>query len=338
MKTILKKITFIIILIIITVIAFFGGGVAYKYNYYKKIPVATYLHSLFAKPHFYPAPHQDKNPIFEAREVNYPYSFIVYGDSRELAFYEKTAILSQVVSAKPSFVIHLGDMVYCGDPHQWENFDFSDGKIITGGIPFFPVLGNHEYRNKKKFYPPDPEKQLQYYFDRFKFLKNKRWYSFTFGNSVFLILDTNTDYSPGSEQYTWLKEALEKNSSRFLFIALHHPPYTKRYHNHRYAEKRLAHLFETGPVKPDIVFSGHQHNYERYNVKDIQYIVSGGGGTEQHSIEREPEDLYNKPGETFHYCKITISEATIHFEMVKLAPNTGGWQIADTFTLSKPAP
>ena len=318
-------------------VAFLAGGIASKHNQFKKIPGAVHLLNLFEQPHFYPALQQHNVPIFETKELTYPYSFIVYGDSRELAFYEKTALISNVITEKPSFVIHLGDMVYCGDPHQWKNFDFSDGNIIKSGIPFFPVLGNHEYRSQKEWYPSSPEKQLQYYFDRFKFLKHKRWYSFTYGNSVFLILDTNTDYSPGSEQHRWLIDMLEKNASRFLYVACHHPPYSKGYHN-RDEEKSLTQILEKGPVKPDIVFSGHQHNYERYNYNGIHYIVSGGGGAEQSPIKRAPEDLYNQPGETFHYCKITLSETKVHFEMLKLKKDTDSWQVADTFTISKPTP
>jgi len=100
----------------------------------------------------------------------------------------------------------------------------------------------------------------------------------------------------------------------------------------------LAQFFEKGPVKPDIVFSGHQHNYERYYHNSIHYIVSGGGGTEQAPVKRAPEDFYNQPGDTFHYCKITLSETKTHFEMIKLEKDTGGGQVADTFTIAKPTP
>ncbi len=210
MKRFFKWLVVTIGIIIVAVGAFLAGGIAYKHNQYQKIPGATHLLNLFEKTHFYPASPQNGAPIFETKGLTGPYFFIVYGDSRGLASYEKTALISKVITEKPSFVIHLGDMVDYADPHQWENFDFSDGNIIKSGIPLFPVLGNHEYRSQRKRHPPNPEKQLQYYFDRFTFLKNKRWYSFTFGNSVFLIMDTNTDYSPGSEQHRCLMAMLKK--------------------------------------------------------------------------------------------------------------------------------
>ena len=129
----------------------------------------------------------------------------------------------------------------------------------------------------------------------------------------------------------------EKNASRFLFVACHHLPYSKGYHNHD-AEKSLAQTFEKEPVKPDIVFSGHQHTYERYNYNGIHYIISGGGGAEQGPVKGAPNEFYNQPEDTFHYCKITLSETKAHFEMIKLEKDTGTWQVADTFTVSKPTP
>ena len=93
MKKFLKKLVVIIGLMIIAVAVFLAGGIAYKQNHFQKIPGTTHLLNFFEQTHFYPAPHQDNVPILEARELTYPYSFIVYGDSRELAFYEKTASL-----------------------------------------------------------------------------------------------------------------------------------------------------------------------------------------------------------------------------------------------------
>ncbi len=287
---------------------------------------------------FYPAPAQDSSEIFRTGTVQYPYSFIVYGDSREIATYEKTRLLKQVLNENPAFVIHLGDMVYCADDHQWELFDLFDGKIIDRRIPLYPVLGNHEYRTRTNAAPPNPEKQLQYYFNRFTFLKERRWYSFVYGCCQFLILDTNTDYSPGSEQYAWLLNNLKKKSTTFLFVAFHHPPYTKSYYG-RDSEKFLAKLFEGssegGLAKPDIVFSSHVHNYERYCHNGIYYVVSGGGGAEPYVVTRDPDDFYAKSGDSFHYCRLTVSKAEATFEMVRFNESSRSWTIEDRFTITK---
>jgi len=63
--------------------------------------------------------------------------------------------------------------------------------------------------------------------------------------------------------------------------------------------------------------------------------VSGGGGAPQHPINRGPDDFYSKSGETFHYCKITVSNNRAIFEMIRLDKDTGEWIVDDTFTISK---
>ena len=293
------------------------------------------------QPFFYPAPRQGPSEIFRKEDITYPFTFIVYGDSREPAGYEKDAIIAKIIREKPSFVIHTGDLVHYGEEHQWQIFDLFDGKIIDNGIPMYPVLGNHEYHTREKSYPRQPENQLQCYFKRFPHLKKNRWYSFVYGNSLFLMLDTTTDYSKKSHQYKWLVDKLKKESPNFLFIAFHYPPYTKAGYekSSRKAERFLANLLESykdkGLAKTDIVFSGHAHNYERYKYNDINYVVSGGGGAPQHAVNRDKDDLYNKPGKTYHYCKITVYQNKLTYEMIRLDEKLGTWKTDDTFTISK---
>jgi hypothetical protein len=58
-------------------------------------------------------------------------------------------------------------MVYCGDLHQWENFDFSDGNILKAVSPV-SELGIMSTAIRKEWYPPT-RKTASVYFERFKF-------------------------------------------------------------------------------------------------------------------------------------------------------------------------
>jgi predicted phosphodiesterase len=337
-----KIILVILTLIVISVSAFFAEDIAHKGGVHRKICEVSYAAESVKRtpsgPFFYPAPEQEASDIFQNLSVKYPFTFIVYGDSREPAGNEKDVLIAQIIKEKPAFVIHIGDMVLNGEEHQWKIFDFLEGKIINSGIPFYPALGNHEYYARDGHYSPNPEEQLRHYFNRFKYIENKRWYSFKYGNNLFLILDTNTDYSPESYQYKWLMSKLKEESPTFLFIAFHHPPYTRDVNkSNRGSEKLLAGIFESYSdkkiIKADIVFSGDVHNYERYQYNGINYVVSGGGGAPQHTVNREPDDFYNKVDKVFHYCKITVSNSKAIFEMIRLDIDTGKWVIADTFTI-----
>ena len=317
--------------------AFIAGGLAYKYDSYDQIPGISYVIPLLDPPFFYPAVDQGAPEPVHAEDVSSPFSFIVYGDSREIAVPVKTAIIDRIIEENPAFVLHLGDMVSCGNAQQWKIFDCFEGKFLREAIPLYPVLGNHEYRSIDEEYPEDPEEQLKHYFKRFQFLEQRRWYTFTYGPCTFVILDTATDFSEESPQFQWLEQELRDQSSGYLFVALHYPPHTKSDHGRR-AEKRLAALFEsTDPAhrNPDIVFGGHVHNYERYLYHGVNYVVSGGGGAPPRSVKRSSQDFYSKPGATFHYCKITVSESELRFEMMRINDATGKWGIGDEFTIRK---
>ncbi len=320
------------------------GVAVHKYGLHKKIPLISHALNLFEErkeaPFFYPASKQGTSELFKVKDIKYPFEFICYGDSIVTSGEEVEDVIERVISEEPSFVLHLGDLVQFGDEHNWKIFDIFTGKIIDKGIPFYPVLGNHEYHTRKELYPPDPEKQLKHYYKRFKILDNNRWYSFVYGNSQFLILDSNTDYDHGSEQYKWLINKLqEKSQTSFSFIAIHHPLYSKGNYKIREAEEKLATLLESyndvGLIKPDIVFSAHNHNYERYKHNDINYVVSGGGGAPQMPVNRNSEDFYNRKGNTYHYCKIKVSENKVLFEMIRLDEDTEKWIISDTFKIIK---
>lgn len=279
---------------------------------------------------------REPSEIFYKKNIAYPFTFIAYGDSREPAGDEREKIITRIIEEKPSFVVHLGDMVREGTVEQWAIFDDFDGRIMDSAIPFYPVLGNHELYDKRPGPALSSEEKLSHFFKRFPFLEGRHWYSFRYGNSRFLMLDTNIDYSPGSPQYDWLLKELKKQAPGFLFAAFHHPPYTKCSGKEaRAAEKVLSGVFESyeeeGLIKADIVFAAHVHNYERYRYNGINYVVSAGGGAPQYAVDRDDADFYASPGDTFHFCRVTVSESEVAFEMVRLDEDTGGWTVADSF-------
>ncbi len=329
---------------LIAFISFAAGVFFYRSRIYQKVPGINLVKKAIRKvskpemPYFYPAPEQDQSPIFCKSNIKYPFTFIVYGDSREIATRQKELLIDRIISERPEFVIHLGDMVYQAEEHQWNLFDIFEGKITRSVIPIYPVLGNHEYHLAGDDSLADPGAKLRLYFKRFKFLGNRRWYSFRYGNSRFLFLDSNSDYSPGSFQHAWLTKQLREDSSRFLFVSFHHPPYTRHQdYSRRNSERFLADIFEQhvrkDMARPDIVFSAHVHNYERYRHQDVNYVVSGGGGAPLHTVARKPGDLYKNAGGSFHYCKITVGQTRVKFEMITFDDLSGRWQALDTFVI-----
>jgi hypothetical protein len=91
-----------------------------------------------------------------------------------------------------------------------------------------------------------------------------------------------------ADQQQWfIKELIASNKERdakALIVTLHHPPYSMDTHHGASTamQQSLDDAFIKADVYPDIIFSGHVHNYQRFTRKianrEIPYIVAGSGG------------------------------------------------------------
>ncbi len=206
-------------------------------------------------------------------------SFVVYGDTQNHPDIHRT-IINQALSLMPDLALHVGDLVSGGrEEAQWDEFFWIEKELLAY-VPLFPTLGNHELQSK-------------HYFERFFLPGNERWYSFTYGPAFFICLqiDGFTKLDDVSEQYQWLEQTLAKNTQPWLFVYFHKPTYSAEYEgqNEAYIRSRLTPLFEQYGVR--LVFSGHNHNYQRSQVNGITYVITGGGGGELSDRIKQDEHL-----------------------------------------------
>ncbi|HEV2730273.1 MAG TPA: metallophosphoesterase, partial [Terriglobales bacterium] len=200
-------------------------------------------------------------------------------------------LVRAVADAHPAFVSIGGDIVYHGDDaNDWKTWNAETAAWRDQHIPVYPVLGNHDVSGGKL--------ALDNYFQRFPELKNSRYYSVRAGNALLLVLDSSLPELSGP-QGEWLVSKLDNIPSEveFVFILLHHPPYTsssdeKMYgggHSARSEEQKLGQMLEKRQRSARarfVVFSGHVHNYERHEHNGVTYFVSGGGGAHAYRITR----------------------------------------------------
>jgi hypothetical protein len=93
-------------------------------------------------------------------------------------------------------------------------------------------------------------------------------------------------------------------------------------------------LFEEYGV--DMVFCGHNHNYERSEKEGIPCIVTGGGGAEQYGFVDDPLSVnpYSLVRiKIYHYCTLDITPEAIHFA----AWDTAGTEL-DSLTIQAAVP
>jgi 3',5'-cyclic AMP phosphodiesterase CpdA len=104
----------------------------------------------------------------------------------------------------------------------------------------------------------------------------KRYYDFRKGKVQFFALDSNY---MDPEQFEWLQKELAASDASWRICFFHHPLYSDgKFHGPDLdLRAQLEPVFEMDHV--NVVFSGHEHFYERIVPKNgIQYFVDGNGG------------------------------------------------------------
>lgn len=252
----------------------------------------------------------------------YPFNFVVLGDTRSRHDIHKK-IVNGVIKENPLFVINTGDLVGDGkEKGEWKTF-FSINKELMGSTPYYPVLGNHE-RNSK------------YYFDYFNLPNNESYYSFTVGDALFIILDSEGEeisdlsYTPNqdgeefwrknygeyfSTQKKWLKNVLDLNKEvGFIFVFQHKPMYSVMNRRARDAERFRdiwGDIFEKHNVQAFI--NGHDHHYHHALKNNVHYITTAGGGAGLYNIDAPlPETVKLSKIEHFVHVKVSTNEAALH--------------------------
>jgi hypothetical protein len=185
-------------------------------------------------------------------------------------------LLKQMATLAPDFYLHTGDLVQeGGDLAAWEDFFSIEGGLMAK-VCMFPTLGNHE-RNHDN------------YFDFFYLPHNERWYSFDYGNAHFVSLEVDgyADIERDSEQYRWLVDDLSSSNSTWRFIFFHFPSFSSggEYGSNPQVQEHLVPVFNRYGV--NMVFNGHEHNYQRNVVDSVTYLQTSGGG----AITRPPGEF-----------------------------------------------
>jgi len=187
------------------------------------------------------------------------------------------------------FVLMLGDNLY--DDDYTNEFSVPYKPLLDRGVKFYATLGNHD-------------RDLEIHFKPFNMNDVDR-YTFDEGNARFVALNSNHPADP--LQLKWFEQVYADAGTKWRIAFFHHPLYSSGQHA---AEGRdvIRPALEPALIRNhvDVVFTGHEHLYERIKPQhEIKHFVSGGGG----------RYLYNyKPSE---FDEVGVSEH--HFMIAEIA-------------------
>ncbi len=164
-------------------------------------------------------------------------------------------------AARPDVLVTTGDNFYSDaidriwtDPYGWTS---------ARGIPVYAAWGNHDVETTKRvalvqehLAPPG------------------RWYRVELNGATLVVLDSNQVES--EEQLAWLETTLAETAGPTI-VVFHVPAHSCGvYGPNASILDRWVPVFERHGV--DLVLNGHEHDYERFRVGLINYVVTGGGG------------------------------------------------------------
>lgn len=236
----------------------------------------------------------------------------------------------------PSFLYHLGDIVYNhGEAREYPAQFLKPYEKYQA--PIFAIAGNHDgdinpgnpvpYQSLDAFMAVfcDTERRQVGFGKgskrRSMIQPNVYWTLETpLARFIGLYANVNKHGIITDEQRDWFVEELryaeQRADEQALIICIHHAPYSAD-NNHGSSLAMIDLLessFITAGVWPDAVFSGHVHNYQRFSKgygdgRRVPYIVAGAGGyADLHSIANtydyrvDPLPLANHDVRLEAYC------------------------------------
>jgi hypothetical protein len=163
------------------------------------------------------------------------------------------------------------------------------------------------------------------------------WYSHDSAGVHTVMLSSEHDLSPGSDQYSWLENDLKSihetyttsTTRPWILVESHRP----MYHNEDIPQNTLVGIemrreFEylLQKYEVDLFLSGHYHSYLRTcsglyqgkcGVKGPVHITVGTAGAALDSVELLKRSWVEYYGAEWGYGKITVhNETSLHFEFI----------------------
>lgn len=253
-------------------------------------------------------------------------------------------LVQRLMRDEPEFMLGLGDVAYdSGTPSEVENRFFAPMAELFAHVPFYVVLGNHEYVTDAGRPTLDA-----IYMPTNNARGTERYYSFDRGHIHFVALDSMCAGQADSggectsdEQMAWLAADLAASDQPWKIVFFHHPPYTSSAKDSKSIREKYVPIMEAGGV--DLVLTAHAHNYERsfplvngQQAEDgITYIVAGAGGArlKEFVSASPPEWSAVRNNSDFGYLDVNVEEGLLSAEA-----RTLDGRVIDAFQLTKELP
>jgi 3',5'-cyclic AMP phosphodiesterase CpdA len=258
--------------------------------------------------------------------------FAIIGDSGR-GSKEQHEVAAQMAAYRQRFdfrfALMVGDNIYEGpasDEDYRLKFEEPYGQLLDAGVQFYAALGNHDDTN-------------EIYYRQFN-MGGRRYYTFVPPVDPLTRWDTRVRFFaldstyPDRDQLRWLTKETTGSRAEWKVAFLHHPLYTSGRYTLAARAMRfgLESTLVTGGV--DIVFSGHEHIYERSALQNgILYFITGGAGSLREGDARPSPQIARSYDRDYHFMLAEIDNDGFYWQAINRLGET-----IDAGSLHKPSP
>ena len=204
--------------------------------------------------------------------------FAATGDTRSDTFELWAQAAEQIRDSGAQMLLFSGDAVDAGPVQaQWDGF-YAAGEAALANVPFVPANGNHDLL-------------IDTYFGQLALPEGEDIYHVRFGNTLVISM-TDTTLEPGAlrGRYADYLEATlaEHQDATWKFLVNHRPFYSASTRHGSAEDLQDQWMPILDEYEVDVVFNGHDHNYERTvpirNGERVElgrgtiYVVAAGVG------------------------------------------------------------
>ena len=207
------------------------------------------------------------------------------------------------------FVLMMGDNMYGTEKAVDYKTKFENvyKPLLDQKIKFYASLGNHDESNQR--------------FYEFFNMEGQEYYRFKKGDISFYALNSNY---MDKKQVDWLNEKLAADTAPWKIAFFHHPPYSSG--GKHGSDTKLREIVEPIFLKygVNVVFTGHEHFYERIKPqKGIYYFISGSGGKLRDGDVKAGSPLTEKAfDKDMSFMLIEINGDQMYFQVVSRTNET----------------
>ena len=272
------------------------------------------------------------------------FTALIFPDSQSSDYsdWQKLAKDAAARHKDAKFAVNMGDLVDNGeDSNQWDDW-FEGLAGLIEGVPFVPVMGNHETYNldwKVRL----PSAYLNYFSVPQNGSQNfnQYYYSFDYGAAHFAVINTQwgevEEFLPGlmEEQQAWLREDMRDTDKKWKIVLMHKDVLQYRIKGRPERTEGISDIGEAfmpifEELGVDLVLTAHLHTYrdrgqilgDKHAKNAPLYILTGVAGNVRYPnlwIDHALDEVVAPQPETDNYLTLKVSKNNL--EVAAYLPN-----------------